>query len=442
MVSLNGCMWLQQALNRAPDITGADQYLLDGSTLIPEGGTITEGTVVLQGIMSDPDGDRVKLQIELRRIEEAFTSVPTWESDWVASGVPAAWVRTDLANESYKWQYRAVDERGEASAWSEFGSPGNTDFVVRASTEEPTWVSQPKVLLVICNPILEADGGQTLVQYYGWNDPDLLAQQYIADVMQCSHGQVQYRIVERFERDEWPLFTDGFQYTDETYKIAWETRTMHESIIDYIYFLKQHDVRRKVESGEVDEVWIVGFPWGWCWESCMAGDGAIWINGPEVDYSCSRPFAIMGFNYERGVDCMLENLGHRAECVLHYVYDGPGWWWNRDPNATHLWALFTRIDKTHPGEAGCGTVHYAPNSDTDYDWGNARYVWSTCDDWLYNFPNLTSEKRLVNCSEWGNGDMRLHHMWWFTHFPHHDSATDGKLNNWWKYVIEWDQYRP
>ena len=132
--------------------------------------------------------------------------------------------------------------------------------------------------------------------------------------------------------------------------------------LNYTHYLGRFNVGEKVEQGKIDEVWIFGFPWGWIWESCMAGAKAIWINGPQVDYPCSRPFPIMGFNYERDVGCMLENLGHRAECVLNYVYDGDGWWWkDLDPNATHLWRLFTRIDKTHPGEAGCGTVHFAPN---------------------------------------------------------------------------------
>lgn len=320
--------------------------------------------------------------------------------------------------------------------------PGGSDTKVRTNyitVEKPeeSWSCAPKVFLLIFNPILEADGHVSLVEYYKWNDPDTLAQEYIADVTECSYGQVRYQIAIRVELDEWPLFQDGFRYTDETYKQAWETRTMHEGTLDYVHYLDRFDIKTRVDHGEIDEVWIFGFPWGWTWESCMAGPNAIWINGPTLSYPTSRSFPIMGFNYERGVDCMLENLGHRAECVLNHVYNG-GWWW--EPEATHLWGLFTRIDKTHPGEAGCGNVHFAPNSESDYDWGNPRYVWSTCDDWLYNFPYLTGYKKLVNCEEWGNGDMRLHHKWWFQHFPHHNGRIEGKLINWWKYVIQWDRY--
>ncbi len=410
---LFGCMHGHPTANRPPQVVYALQYMANGETSIPEGAHVSEDAVVIKAKLIDPDRDQTKLQIELVSVSQYFSGVCNYESDWVPSETEVALVCGGLTSGEYKWRYRAIDFRGGTTPWEEFGAPGNTDFEVSIPTVNPPsgeWFVQPRVLMVIYNPILEADGGQSLIQYYGWNDPDLLAQKYIADILECSYGQVRYVIAERIEHDEWPLFEDGFRYTDETYKIAWESRTMHEGVLDYVHFLEEHKVREKVESGEIDEVWIFGFPWGWLWESCMAGEGAIWINGPEVPYPCSRPFAIMGFNYERDVDCMLENLGHRAECTLHYVYDGPDWWWDRDPNATHLWGLFTRIDKTHPGEAGCGTVHFAPNSESDYDWGNSRYVWFTCDDWLYNFPNLKGLKKLVNCSEWKNGEMRLHHL--------------------------------
>ncbi|MGB9798194.1 MAG: hypothetical protein ACPLSK_06170 [bacterium] len=56
------------------------------------------------------------------------------------------------------------------------------------------------------------------------------------------------------------------------------------------------------------------------------------------------------------------------------------------------------------------------------------------DDWL-TYPNLTGKKRLVNCAEWGNGDIGLHHKW-LKHLPHSPRrGKDGKLNNWWEYVV-------
>ena len=41
---------------------------------------------------------------------------------------------------------------------------------------------------------------------------------------------------------------------------------------------------------------------------------------------------------------------------------------------------------------------------------------------------------MVECSEWGGGDMRLHHLWWLKHLPHVTGETYGVGNNWWEYL--------
>ena len=161
----------------------------------------------------------------------------------------------------------------------------------------------------------------------------------------------------------------------------------------------------------------------------MAGPRAFYINGgPLPEVRSKRPFVIMGFNYERGVGEMLENLGHRAESIMTEVY-------RHARGEANLWSRFTRYDKVAPGAAEMGNVHFAPNSERDYDWGNRRYVLSRCDDWL-NFPHLTGKARSVNCAEWGNGDIRGHHTWWFSHMPRMAGQTSGVLNNWWRYIID------
>ena len=319
------------------------------------------------------------------------------------------------------------------------GCAQTDDDLIAGTGQGAGWSTRPGVLVVIYNPVLEADDNKTLVEYYGWNDPDVLVEGYVSDVRECSHGQVNYRIAERIEHDEWAPLSTGFRYTDTTFKQMWLTKSFEPGTFDYVYMLEQNGVREKVENGQIDEVWLFGFPGLGCWESCMAGEGAIWCNGPVIaGFECSRPFVVMGFNYERGVDCMLEDLGHRAESILTHVY---GSWNIGSGQIEHLWDRFTAYEKVCPGNAACGNVHFAPNSQSDYDWGNTATVYSTCDDWLGNFPDLTDETKPVDCTEWGNGDMRLHHKWWFRRFPHHRGELDGKLINWWKYVIEWWKYR-
>jgi hypothetical protein len=182
-------------------------------------------------------------------------------------------------------------------------------------------------------------------------------------------------------------------------------------------------------------------PYSGFYESRMAGKNSYWCNSdPMPEVPTSRAFVLMGFNYERGVGEMLEDFGHRSESILTHVF---GSW---EPKPTHAWNRFTLYDKEikeHPelkGQtAGCGNVHYAPNSQSDYDWGNKTPVNSSCDDWL-NYPHLTGKSRTVDDSDWGNGDIRKHHVWWLSHFPKAPGRTDGKLNNWWAYVADFNRY--
>jgi hypothetical protein len=182
-------------------------------------------------------------------------------------------------------------------------------------------------------------------------------------------------------------------------------------------------------------VWLFAFPYAGYYESRMGGPGAFWCNAPPLERTetAGRRFVVMGFNYERGVGEMLEDLGHRAESILSHVF-------RHTRGDANLWERFSRYDQKAPGRAECGNVHFAPNSVRDYDWGNRRPVPSRCDTWL-RFPDLSGAARAVDCREWGNGDIRLHHLWWFQHFPHGAGATEGISHNWWEYVIDPNRVR-
>lgn len=114
----------------------------------------------------------------------------------------------------------------------------------------------------------------------------------------------------------------------------------------------------------------------------MLGPSPYFVNG-GVYYipAAGRNFIIMGFNYERWIGEMLEDYGHRTESIMTHVYGS----WNAYP-PQHNWDLFTLVDKNITNRknytAGCGNVHFAPNSTADYQWGNYTNVYSTCDDWL------------------------------------------------------------
>jgi hypothetical protein len=289
----------------------------------------------------------------------------------------------------------------------------------------------PRVLLIVHNPPVASEGGRRLTQIFGWNDPALLARQYAEDLRECSYGYLNYQIVDQIDADWYPVLKDGFRYDDASYLRAWRSRTHHQPWeIDYEAQVRTFDLIGRYERGEIDEAWFFAFPYSGDYESTMVGRGAFWCNSPPVPNTehCNGRFVVMAFNYERGVDCMLENFGHRTESIMSRVYERLG-------RGRNMWELFTRYDKIAPGHAQCGNVHFAPNSERDYDWGNPRPVRSYCDEWL-SYPELPGNVRTIDCREWGGGDMRVHHKWWLKRLPHAAGETDGVSNNWWRYIVD------
>ena len=202
---------------------------------------------------------------------------------------------------------------------------------------------------------------------------------------------------------------------------------------DYDGYFKRFDVYNRVNSKEIDEVWIfigprVGLK---AYESMMTGKDAFWINGQQMVKPGQRNYATFGFNFERGLGEMLEDAGHRMERTMDRIYGEPKY--NKSYERYNDWEKFTAYDKVKPGKSGLGSIHYAPNSSEDYDWGNNKVVKSYYNAWL-SYPDLSGGARQVECSEWG-GDIIGHHKWWFKHIPHVNmrNGSTGKYNNWWWY---------
>jgi hypothetical protein len=269
----------------------------------------------------------------------------------------------------------------------------------------------------------------------GWNNPDQLTSRFIEDLRTASYGYANYQVAERILVDRFPPLADGFTYTSAEFLRCLSSRSgFHRPEgIDYHRLISDHNIPEKVSSGHIQEVWAMGFPWAGFFESRMAGPGAFWCNSPPLERTDRLPrrFVVMGFNFERGVGEMLESYGHRAESILEYTF-------RHIPARQSLWKRFTRVEKTHPGAAEVGSIHFAPNSVRDYDWGNPTPVLSRSRSW-YNFPDLSSPPTWQTCAEWGNGDIRLHHLWWYRHLPHVEGMTSGLSNNWWNVIVDPNQ---
>ncbi|GAB4500818.1 MAG: hypothetical protein Fur0035_03580 [Anaerolineales bacterium] len=297
---------------------------------------------------------------------------------------------------------------------------------------EPAVIVTRRVLMLVFDPLVDTVSGQKLSQKMNWQRPEELAAGFLSDILEASGGLARYQIVQRIELNEFPLKADGFRYTMQSYAAAMTNpAAVHQpDAVDYQALLQRFDILNKVAANQIDEVWVFAFPLAGFYESVMGGLGAFWCNSNPLPNTaaCPRRFIIMGFSYERKVGEMLESFGHRAESILERVYA-------RVKPENNLWQKFIRYEKSHPGQAECGNVHFAPNSERDYDWGNPTPVQSRCDDW-YNFPNFKGVVKTVSAADWGGGDMREHHRWWLKHFPKAAGHSNGIANNWWQYVMD------
>src|SRR5258706_243185 len=69
---------------------------------------------------SDPDGDVVRLQVEVRRPDETFSGEPTAMSPLAPDGGIAI-AQQALEGGPWRWRYRFMDDQGGATAWTGFG---------------------------------------------------------------------------------------------------------------------------------------------------------------------------------------------------------------------------------------------------------------------------------------------------------------------------------
>lgn len=309
-------------------------------------------------------------------------------------------------------------------------------------------IQYPRAVLVAFDPIVESSGGQRLHTVAGWGEPFALTNSYVNDFEYSSHGIVNYRLTQRLRLDVYPLLEDGFRYDDDTY---YDCRTSpnwsgcHNSGRDYRAMSREFDWARKCDAGMIDEVFDHSAPYFAGYETRMLGYGGYWCNSSAQQYiASSKIFIVSVFNYERGVDCMVHDQGHRIESIMRKVY---GTWSMTNPQ--HLWDRFTLNKGTSGGAGinvfGVGNCHYPMNGDSDYDYTNTQYVDCTAPLWLTmdpadpgDFPDLTGPTTSLNREAWGGSDYHRNYInWMFYHMPHFDgtNSKDGytRLNNWWEY---------
>src|SRR5262245_45912287 len=114
------------------------QFRLDGVTLKELGESWPETGIVVTAAVSDENYlDEISLEVEVKPVGVAFSDSPTAAGPGGVTGSVARVTVNGLdPGISYRWQARAIDGTGRASAWVPFGGnpDGDADFTVRANT--------------------------------------------------------------------------------------------------------------------------------------------------------------------------------------------------------------------------------------------------------------------------------------------------------------------
>jgi hypothetical protein len=97
------------------------------------------------GFVTDGDlFERVRLEVEHRRVEESFQGQATAADLWRPAGDTGTVTLTSLPAAGYRWQARTVDESGRSSAWVAFGADSAApDFQVVERASQMVFATQP-----------------------------------------------------------------------------------------------------------------------------------------------------------------------------------------------------------------------------------------------------------------------------------------------------------
>lgn len=297
-----------------------------------------------------------------------------------------------------------------------------------------------RVVVVIYDPVLESEGGKTLREFVGGNDPLEFSRILVDVVREASWGYLNYEIVDVVTIDGYPTKVDGFRYTDESFLAARAEQKWQPATSSYRGILEESGVLGRIAEEDLREVWL----WG---ASGMHFDefaGYVperderfgptdnpWLYRPyDIPEEVGRTFWVMGFNHEVGADNMIHSYTHRVESMAALgLADGI---WDpatrRDP-----WNVFSFLQLDHPDSPSMvGNCHVPPNGERGYDYGNPRRVASWAYNW-HRYPDLRGPAVEIGQDAWGRNQFG-YQKWILERVPKGPGATEHGYANWWVYI--------
>lgn len=217
-----------------------------------------------------------------------------------------------------------------------------------------------------------------------------------------------------------------------------------QRLIDYHAIADRFDFQQYVEDMDVDEIWLWGYHTDEVvgWESNMSSPTTGDISNSNRDNNdlpvFDQTYMVYWFNYSRTPN--LHNQGHQLESIFAHI-DYP-----------FFWNDFVGRQGNNPPIGRCGDTHHPPNTVVGYDYLNFNPVMSDIEDWL---PGGGPQK-LVSASTWEALDYNWpygvpplaetevnYYIYWMQSFPGHNNGIQNGtdyLNNWWKFIADWDTY--
>jgi chitodextrinase len=292
--------------------------------------------------------------------------------------------------------------------------------------------TQFHALVLNYNPRVLIDGSYVRVdERYGHRSVDQLVEQYIRLMRLASGGQVVWSVSDRYDLDEFPAPANAAQpaYTADNFQTLRDQgydywNNPNPSGPAYLEIIRdaRFEIRRKVNAGEVDAIWVFGPPGTGFWETAMAGPTAIYVNGgPIPTTELTRNVVFYGFGKEghQGVGFMCENTGHMTEVIIRDNI-APNWPRNRSTRsfttlnldnpgrqlvtrAVNDWSCFTQTEAAAwdaslvaPGDSQLGFSHFPSTALFNYNWSTVRFDLGNTGDFRFYDGG------------WSGGNLELH----------------------------------